>query len=311
MEDPDVNSCDLPSDVYYKNLESVEKAETYKSHCDSHDNLLDKYPELKMFCWKLASHLVNLNKKDPSVDMEKQCAYLKHLLHYKVINTFEIKSPITYMTILHSVWLNIMEDRDVSINSECKIKFPAISIDYITKWKKIHDYNNNYQDLKNTLDSKTNCIEKYCKDIADITNIYNEFLHVCTETKNERCPHYWEEFKKNYEETPKIDAHCQKEYEKLGYYKVKKYFGEQGIEEYIEQYESEYIFSFFERLIGYSLKHFLSKALSFFGSKIAPKVDDMRKMWRNVQGLTNPASLLNPMKPPGGGNKMGLSYMSK
>ncbi|SBS95200.1 hypothetical protein POVCU2_0093930, partial [Plasmodium ovale curtisi] len=51
--------------------------------------------------------------------------------------------------------------------------------------------------------------------------------------------------------------------------------------------------------------------LSFFGSKIAPKADDMRKMWRNVQGVTNPASLLNPMKPPGGGNKMGLPYLPK
>ncbi|SBS91701.1 hypothetical protein POVCU2_0069390, partial [Plasmodium ovale curtisi] len=51
--------------------------------------------------------------------------------------------------------------------------------------------------------------------------------------------------------------------------------------------------------------------LSFFGSKIAPKADGMRNMWRNVQGVTNPASLLNPMKPPGGGNKMGLPYLPK
>ncbi|SBT72207.1 hypothetical protein, conserved [Plasmodium ovale] len=114
----------------------------------------------------------------------------------------------------------------------CVMKFPPVSTGYREKSKKMHDYNNNYEELKsafqNKKDCKQNCMEDYCKYIADIINIYNEFKH-----------------------------------------------------------------------------------LFFFGSKIDPKSDDMRKMWRNVQGVTNPASLLNPMKPPGGGNKIGLPFLPK
>ncbi|SBT34768.1 PIR Superfamily Protein [Plasmodium ovale wallikeri] len=89
-------------------------------------------------------------------------------------------------------------------------------------------------------------------------------------------------------------------------------------ETYIEQYESLHTFSFLEKLIGYSIKTILSKSLyyskyilSLFGSKTSPPFDNLRKIWRNVQGVTNPATLLNPMKPPGGGNKMGLPYLPK
>ncbi|SBS93759.1 hypothetical protein POVCU2_0083460 [Plasmodium ovale curtisi] len=110
--------------------------------------------------------------------------------------------------------------------------------------------------------------------------------------------------------------------------------GDPGEETYIEQYETTYAFSFFEKNIGYSIKkylfkslyysklvvapillillfYFFMKKLSLFGSKISPHVDNLRKMWRNVQGVTNPATLLHSPKPPLGDNKMGLPYMPK
>ncbi|SBT57207.1 hypothetical protein POVWA2_077950 [Plasmodium ovale wallikeri] len=205
----------------------------------------------------------------------------------------------------------------------------------------IYKFASNIEHLKNKKNENSFDMKKHCTHlqfllqynyILDIFNIYNEFEHVCNEANKERCPEYWNEFKNKYSETSDIEYKCKDVYENFGFYKVKMYWGEKGIEKYIEQYESEHIFAFFEKLIGYSIKYYLSKTmhyckyivlpiilillfyffmkkLSFFGSKISPKADDMRKMWRNVQSVTNPASLLNPMKPPGGGNKMGLPYM--
>ncbi|SBT53850.1 hypothetical protein POVWA2_064670 [Plasmodium ovale wallikeri] len=118
---------------------------------------------------------------------------------------------------------------------------------------------------------KENCKEYYCKYNLDMFNIYKEFEKVCTRPNERICPVYWKEFKNNYERISDTEKQCKEQYEKLGFY----------------------------------------KDLSFFGSKIAPKADGMRKMWRNVQGVTNPASLLNPMNPPGGGNKIGLPFLPK
>ncbi|SBT02696.1 PIR Superfamily Protein [Plasmodium ovale curtisi] len=306
------SNCELPSDKYYAALDSVTNAEDFKSYCDLDEKLHDKCHELKGFCWKLAYNLKELSKtKSPDFNIKKHCTYLNLWFQYNVINTVENKNVIVCLTYFHSIWENIRENLEDSIKNSCVMKFPPVSTD-----------------------CKENCIDVYCKYIADIINIYNEFKHVCNGKNNKRFPECWNNFEQNYPVASEIEKKCKEIYEKLGFYKVKMYFGEQDIEEYIEQYESEHVFSFFEKLIGYSIKYYLSKTihyskyillpivlillfyffmkkLSFFGSMIAQKADDMRKMWRNVQGVTNPASLLNPMKPPGGGNKIGLPFLPK
>ncbi|SBT01778.1 PIR Superfamily Protein [Plasmodium ovale curtisi] len=339
MPTSNTSNCELPSDKYYGDLDNVTNAENFKHYCDSDEKLHNKCHELKDFCWKWESNLKMLTQKNSSnFNMEKHCTYLNLWLQYNVINTVESKNFIVCITYLYSIWENIKENLEDSVKKSCVMKFPPVSTGYREKFKKMHDYNNNYEEVKNTFqnkkDSKENCIEDYCKYIADIINIYNEFKHVCNGKNNERCPEYWNNFEQNYPVASHIEKQCKEIYEKLGLYKIKFYFGEQDIEEYIEQYESEHTFTFFEKLIGYSIKYYLSKTihyskyillpiilillfyffmkkLSLFGSKIAPKADDMRKMWRNVQGVTNPASLLNPMKPPGGGNKIGLPFLPK
>ncbi|SBT56479.1 hypothetical protein POVWA2_073740 [Plasmodium ovale wallikeri] len=235
---------------------------------------------LKEFCWKLEENLELLKGIVAPNDVKRRCTYINLWLQDQVINTVPRKNTIICISSLHSIG----------------------------------------EKVKDTLaDSIKN---------SRVANIYNEFLHVCNGTNKQRCPEYWDVFKKNYEGASEIEEPCNDIYQKLGYYKIKVYLGEQDIEEYIEQYESEYIFSFFERLIGYSIKYFLYKAmhyskyivlpilfillfsfflkkLSLFGSNIRPRVDDLRKMWRNVQGVTNPETLLNSGKPPSGGNKIG------
>ncbi|SBT73103.1 PIR protein [Plasmodium ovale] len=329
----DTNTCELPSEKYYSELNNVIKAETSDKFCNTEEKLLNKYPILKELCWKLESNLQKLKKEELSVDMDKHCKYLKLWSQYNVINQIESKSTIICMGFLYSVWASVMDALKLSSINKCVINSYAVSTDYLMKWKEMHDYNENYKEMETKFNSIENCKEKYCKYIVDIINVYNEFLHVCAGTDAERCPEYWKDFKENYSVASQIELKCKELYDELGFYKVKMSFEDQdGI--YIEQYVSQYAFSFIERMIGYSIKniidktihyskyivlpilliflfYFFMKKLSLFGSKIAPKADDMRKMWRNVQGITNPASLLNPMKPPGGGNKMGLPYLPK
>ncbi|SBT73375.1 hypothetical protein POWCR01_000108700, partial [Plasmodium ovale] len=231
---------------------------------------------------------------------------------------------------------------EIKNNSECKLNHYPISVDYYKKWKKMYDYQLNSKEIQCALQNKEgcneeckkNCKENYCIYILDVFNIYKEFEKVYTEERIPRCPKYWEEFQKNYLATSDIESKCKEVYDKLGFYKVKMTLNIEDEEKYIAQYESAYMFSFFEKLIGYSIKYYLSKTmhysryivlpiilillfyffmkkLSFSGSKISPRMDDLRKIWRNVQGVTNPATLLNPPRPPLGGNKMGLSYMPK
>ncbi|SCA48152.1 PIR protein [Plasmodium ovale] len=359
MVTTDDKICKFPSDEYYSNFEKAIKVVNSESACDSSEkshsgenqlsieSLLSKYEGLKDICYKLEASLHDSkNKTDSLYDTKTHCTYLQHWLEDRIINTVETRSIITYIMLFYTIWGNVMEKIKIHNKNECETTYSPINVNYYIKWKKIHDYNYNHKKVKCVLKNEEerntdcnenyeeNCKEVYCKYILDIFNIYKEFEKVCTGSNVRICPKYWNEFKNNYEGISDIEKQCKEEYEKLGFYKVKKYFGEQGIEEYIEQYESEYIFSFFEKLIGYSIKYYLSKTihyskyillpivlillfyffmkkLSFFGSKIAPKADDMRKMWRNVQGVTNPASLLNPMKPPGGGNKIGLPFLPK
>ncbi|SBT84641.1 PIR protein [Plasmodium ovale] len=349
MDSPanDTNNCELTSVKYYRELDSGAKTTTYESFCDSDENLLNNYPQFKDFCLQLASNLENLEKekKIPS-DMNKYCTYMQLWLQHKVINLVESKSIILYIILLYKIWGNILEKIKIDNKNECETKYFPISVDYRLKWKKMHDYNYNYKKVQCALQNKVdcnescnesctdNCKEDYCKCIADIFNIHKEFEKVCSGEHIQRCPVFWKEFQQKYSIISDIESKCKDVYNKHGFYKVKMHFGEQDIEEYIEQYESYHIFSFFEKFIGYSIKYYLSKTihyskyivlpillillfyffmkkLSLFGSKIAPKADDMRKMWRNVQGVTNPASLLNPMKPPGGGKKIGLPFLPK
>ncbi|SBS92143.1 PIR Superfamily Protein [Plasmodium ovale curtisi] len=329
MTTADYHICNLPSDKYYSDFDKLSKKENLKSFCDSNDNinsgknevsvenLLSKYDGLKDFCYKLEANLLHLkDNKDSSDELKKRCTFMQLLIQDKVINTVESKSMLLYFTIFYKIWGDIMDNTEIKNNNICKPNHYPISIHDYTKWKKMHDYNYNYKNVQCSLknhqgcnedcneECRKNCKEYYCTYILDIVNIYNEFEHVCdSATNKQRCPEYWNNFKINYSLNSEIELLCKEVYNKLGFYKVKMYFEEEGIEKYIDQYETQHTFSFLEKIVGYSL--------SLFGSKIAPKADDMRKMWRNVQGVTNPASLLNPMKPPGGGNKMGLSYLPK
>ncbi|SBS92955.1 PIR Superfamily Protein, partial [Plasmodium ovale curtisi] len=335
MQIPDTNKCELPSEKYYIELGNVTKTHTSKKFCDLDKDLLIKYPDFEDFCLKLASNLDLLKKKEQekekSSDIEKLCTYIKLWINNYVINTVEKKLVTTYITLLYKVLIEFNENNMLPNINGCNTSITLVSVDHFEKWKKMKDYNDNYEALQSVFKKNEECIEdcmevcedeceelckedckeNYCKYFADITNIYKEFEYVCTKTTNQICPDFWDNFKSNYSTTSYIETKCKEVYENLGYYKVKVSFGEQGEESYVEQYEATYMFSFFEKLIGYSIKKFLSRSLhyskyivlpilSFFGSKIAPKADDMRKMWRNVQGVTNPASLLNPMKPPGG-----------
>ncbi|SBT54769.1 PIR Superfamily Protein [Plasmodium ovale wallikeri] len=335
MASKDSNNCDLPSKTYYNKFDIVHTTGTYESFCNTYESTLNKYPGLHEFCLKLVSNLGNL-KKDETLDMTKHCTYLNFWKQENVINIVQGNSSITYIILFYTIWNEFIEKHNNSIKDKCSPKyFSSISVDYRKKWQKMNDYNNNYEYLKNGINNNENCKEHYCKYFADIINIHKEFQHVCNVGTNKlRCPDFWGDFHKYYSENSHIEALCEKIYEELGLYKVKVSFGDPGEEIYIEQYETTYIFSFFEKMIGYSIKKYLSKSLyyfklvvapivlillfyffmkklSLFGSKIIPRVDNLRKMWRNVQGVTNPATLLHPPKPPLGGNKMGLPYMPK
>ncbi|SBS95962.1 PIR Superfamily Protein [Plasmodium ovale curtisi] len=339
-------NCELSSEKYYSNFDNVEITETSKSFCDlgentlSGENLFNKYPQIKEFCYKVASNLENLKnkKQETSLDTKEYCTYLQLWLQDHVINTVESKSTIICIYALHAMWEKVRNTLGDSIKNLCIMELPQVGTVYREKWKKMHDYNKNYNEVECAFqddnDCKENCREDYCKYIIDVINIYNEFEQVCNGTSKSICPEYWHKFKESYEVASKIETQCKEVYEKLGLYKVNKYFGEEGVEKYIEQYELPHTFSFIEKLVGYSVKNIISqtiyyskyillpiilillfyffmKKLSLFGSKVSPRVDDLRKMWRNVQGVTNPATLLNPPKPPMGGNKMGLPYMPK
>ncbi|SBT02399.1 PIR Superfamily Protein [Plasmodium ovale curtisi] len=354
MEATDDKICKFSSDEYYSNFNSVQKITNIESACDSNEtiisggkevsikNLLTTYNGLKDICYKLESNLYDLKDKCKTSGTKNHCRRLQHWLEGKVIDTVENRSIITYIMLFYKIWGNILEKVQITNKNDCQTKYFPINVDYYIKWKKMYDYNLNYKEVQwafqNEEDCKENCRknckQNYCAYILNVFNIYKEFEKVCTGESTPRCPEYWEEFQKNYLATSDIESKCKEVYDKLGFYKVKMTLDIEGEEKYVEQYESTYMFSFFEKLIGYSIKYYLSKTmhysryivlpiilillfyffmkkLSFFGSKIAPKADDMRKMWRNVQGVTNPATLLNPMKPPGGGNKIGLPYMPK
>ncbi|SBS93342.1 PIR Superfamily Protein [Plasmodium ovale curtisi] len=336
MEIPNNTNCDLPSERIYNNFDNVETSETYKSFCNSYESTLGKYPDLQELCFKLVSNLYKLNEKESSgSNMKEQCTYLNFWKQKNVIDIVQGNASITYIIILHTIWDQIINVHYISKKDICNPKyFSSIGIDYTKKWEKMHNYNNNYKQLETAFNSKENSKEKYCNDIADVINIYNEFVHVCNGENKQRCPDFWGIFQNNYESSSKIEQRCRDIYIKLGLYKVKMSLGDPGEETYIEQYETTYAFSFFEKIIGYSIKKYLSKSLyyfklvvapillillfyffmkklSLFGSKISPRVDNLRKMWRNVQGVTNPATRLHPPKPPLGGNKMGLPYMPK
>ncbi|SBS95038.1 PIR Superfamily Protein [Plasmodium ovale curtisi] len=347
MATTDTNKCDLPSVNYYTNFDSVSKKDNYSSVCDSDEKLHPGEDQLSI------ENLLNTSDV-----VKKQCTYLQHWLHDNVINIPKIKSPIFYIILFYAIWEKIIEKSEINNNENCATKYSSISVNYHTKWKKMYDYNDDYKELKCAFQKKVDCKEsgvenckeickldcqevckeyckdKYCKYFADIFNIYNELEQICRNGSENTYPEFWETFKTNYLSTSDIEELCQNVYEEHGFYKVKVSLGKEGEEKYVYQYESTYMFSFFEKLIGYSIKKVLSKALyyskyivlpillilifyffmkklSLFGCKIAPKADDMRKMWRNVQGVTNPGSLLNPMKPPLGGNKMGLPYIPK
>ncbi|SBT74186.1 PIR protein [Plasmodium ovale] len=359
FEFQDTNKCELPSEKHYITLNNVTITDTSKKFCDLNETLVNKYPLIEGFCFKLASHLENFKNSNEMISEEKKkCKSLKFWFHDYIINTVETRSIITYIMLLYSVWSKFKEANKLPNTDECNTTFTFVSIDHLGKRKKMYDFNDNYKELQCAFQKKNDCKvdatedckeicnvdcngkckedckDKYCTYFLDIINIHNEFEQVCAGTNKQRCPDFWDDFKNNYLSISNIEELCQKVYEEHGFYKVKMSLGEEGEEKYVDQYESTYMFSFFEKFIGYSIKKFLykllyyskytvlpillillfyffMKKLSLFGSKISSRVDDLRKMWRNVQGVTNPATLLHPPKPPFGGNKMGLPYVPK
>ncbi|SBT57567.1 PIR Superfamily Protein [Plasmodium ovale wallikeri] len=96
------SNCELPSDKYYGNLDSVTNVQDFKHYCDLDDKLHNKCYELKDFCWKWESNLNILTKKNLSnFNMEKHCTYLNLWLQYNVINTVESKKVLVCITYSH------------------------------------------------------------------------------------------------------------------------------------------------------------------------------------------------------------------
>ncbi|SBT02608.1 PIR Superfamily Protein, partial [Plasmodium ovale curtisi] len=279
MADTDTHNCELTSEKSYKTFDNVQVKVDLKKYCDSEENLLNSHPDLKNFCYKLVSNLENFKEKN-STNLNNDCLHLQLWIQDNVFKTVERKFIIFYIVLFDKIWRNFMDKNDISDKNEYMPKHYTVGIDYRTKWKKMFDFNFNYKEIQCAFQNKEdckddckdycnecckeNCRENYCKYILDIFNINKEFEHVCNrETNNKTCPEFWSEFKKNYSATSDIESKCKELYDKLGFYKVKMSLDIEGEEKYVEQYESTYMFSFFEKLIGYSIKYYLSKTIHY------------------------------------------------
>ncbi|SBS90017.1 PIR Superfamily Protein [Plasmodium ovale curtisi] len=289
------NNCELPSDKCYSNFDKVQTIKTSTSVCDSDENislgnnplsiqnLLSRHNDLKDFCYKLEINLQNLkNEQHLYHGLKETCTHLQLWLHDKIINTVDTKSIMLYITIFHTVWGKVIDNSRINNKNECKINYYNIGVDYYTKWKRMHDFNYNYKKVQCAFQDKENCKDDCNEDCkGNCKEVYCRYI---------------------------LDVfNAYKEFEHVctgtNNYRCPEFWG---------NFKNNFsIYSDIESKCKDIYDKFGFYKLSFFGSKIAPKADDMRKMWRNVQGVTNPASLLNPMKPPGGGNKMGLPYLPK
>ncbi|SBT01915.1 PIR Superfamily Protein [Plasmodium ovale curtisi] len=157
-------------------------------HCDDdeHDTLLSN-TQFKNFCYRFATNFTYLIMKwigNLGYDKES-CDYLNYWAYHKLINNFKVEendiSKSDFMKTLRNLWTPYLEAFD-----KCTLNEYTMSVSDFKNLKDLHDYNVNYNTIKNKiLPNSTNCKKNYCSYIKHMMEVYEKVSNEVSECKHE------------------------------------------------------------------------------------------------------------------------------
>ncbi|GAW84527.1 variable surface protein [Plasmodium gonderi] len=186
---------ELTSVKYYNMLDTgVNRVKDNNIFCSPREeqNKLDAYPEIKNFCSQLRKYLINeRNNHDQYMINSDLCNLLSYWLYEQLVEKCKIYQcdAITIYNKISNIFATSSGTNSLYSFFNCQLDPYIYTHEDWEKRKKVFDYCQNFDTIKNTYPTDKEKCRQYHDYILDISNLYNNFKNECTFTNvTKKCP---------------------------------------------------------------------------------------------------------------------------
>ncbi|SBT74386.1 PIR protein [Plasmodium ovale] len=187
MTDIDKDIDLLPTNFYYKRLNTWYTKDGDESKCAKLEKDLSDYSGIKDFCLNLTGNLHNFNLLKFAGPFENYpCTILNYWTHdqlYNVIIKNSKKNEITKLISgIRPIWNGFIED------TKCDVRSQMIIQNYFITMQKLYYYAMNYDTIEGYIrDSGSKCNANIKNYLEEVDNLYNETKGKCNSGRDLDC----------------------------------------------------------------------------------------------------------------------------
>ncbi|SBT73968.1 PIR protein [Plasmodium ovale] len=189
----------LSSHSSYSIFKAEKDTSTCSPSCNKDDNSYVKHPNVYNICCSINENLESINSTVPNDDKEIYCRYFYYWMHEKVSEFLKSDTENEYnhiMSSLEKVWDNTVKDGYVLDREKFKPVKDDMTMENVTKFKKLYEYYNEYNNVKEYINQVNSC-KLYYSYLTSSNSLYKE-LEVFCSTTGSKCPEFFHGLKERY-----------------------------------------------------------------------------------------------------------------
>ncbi|SBT84411.1 PIR protein [Plasmodium ovale] len=181
-------------ELYNKLNQNDDDKGNYVSFCRIVGHYIQKYPGILEFCYIFAKNLIKLPKVLSDVtDKDERCLYFNFWItdYVRKLLENEWKGKGTENHILTRFLQVENAIKSDSKNNNCLFYYDSnISLNLWKEWKALHDYIENYNDIKEKIKSGGEICTIYSNYFDFIEGLYKKFKGDCCNGHSHKCTNY-------------------------------------------------------------------------------------------------------------------------
>ncbi|SBT56392.1 PIR Superfamily Protein [Plasmodium ovale wallikeri] len=180
--------------LYNKFIEKCEDKNKYITYCKTMQYLEYWYNDILELCCVFAKNFIDLHAIfNEKKNINEPCRYFNFwvtdILRKNWENVLKDKHHINYILLgLYAVENTI---RTSTQNNNCRFDYRSkVDLNLWKEWKHLHDYIENYNDIKQRIKSDVHSCKIYPEYFAHIKTLHDKYKSECCNGSSDKCPHH-------------------------------------------------------------------------------------------------------------------------
>ncbi|SBT58073.1 PIR Superfamily Protein [Plasmodium ovale wallikeri] len=167
---------------------------TYVSYCSKVQYLEKWYSGFLNVCYMFARNWINLHEiLSEETDKDKHCRYINFWITDYVRKKLETQwKNVSFIGSIFRFFITVKHSiTSASRNNNCHFDYISeADINLWKEWKHLHDYIENYNDIKQRISSHGNFCTKYSKYFAYIKGLHDKHKGKCCNGSSNKCRYH-------------------------------------------------------------------------------------------------------------------------